>query len=73
MEDNNQTNKLALSVREALALVPIGRTAMYEAIRRGEIPSRRIGGRVLVNRAALERMFADGTSSATNPSERPAA
>ena len=57
MNAANKPDKLALSVREALELVPLGRTAFYDAVRRGEIPSVRVGGRVLIPRAALERMF----------------
>jgi excisionase family DNA binding protein len=36
---------------------PIGRSATYEALRRGEIPSVRIGRRILIPRAALEDML----------------
>ena len=36
----------------------LGRNATYEAIRRGDIPSIKIGKRVLVPRAALERLLA---------------
>ncbi len=37
----------------------VGRNAAYEAIKRGEIPALRIGGRILVPRVALERLLAD--------------
>jgi excisionase family DNA binding protein len=36
----------------------LGRNATYEAVRRKEIPSIKIGKRILVPRAALERMLA---------------
>lgn len=36
---------------------PLGRSATYEAIKRGEIPSVRIGRRILVPREALERLL----------------
>lgn len=36
----------------------IGRAATYEAARRKEIPTIRIGRRILVPKAALERMLA---------------
>lgn len=46
-----------LSVPEAgHAYFGIGRSAAYEAARRGEIPTIRIGKRLLVPVAALERM-----------------
>ena len=51
---------LALTVREVLRIVPLGRTAVYDAIKRGDIPSVRVGGRVLIPRAALARMFGAG-------------
>jgi excisionase family DNA binding protein len=38
-------------------MLGISRAFAYEAVRRGEIPSIRIGRRVLVPRAALERML----------------
>jgi len=57
-ETPTTTAPIALTVREVLRIVPLGRTAVYDAIRRGDIPSVRVGGRVLIPRAALERMFA---------------
>lgn len=36
----------------------IGRTLLYEAIRRGEIPHVRVGRRILVPSDALDRMLA---------------
>ncbi len=48
------------SVPQAGQLLGIGRNAAYEAARKGEIPTIRIGGRVLVPRAALERLLAEG-------------
>ncbi len=46
-----------LRVEEAAALLGIGRSAAYEGVRSGQIPSIRIGKRVLVPRAALERLL----------------
>lgn len=40
--------KLVLSVPEAAEILGIGRSAAYEACRTGEIPSRRIGRRVVI-------------------------
>ena len=40
--------RLTLSVDEAASLLGLGRTAAYEAARRGEIPSRRLGRRVII-------------------------
>lgn len=43
------------SVDETAALLGISRNGAYEAIRRGEIPAIKIGGRIVVPRAALDR------------------
>jgi excisionase family DNA binding protein len=47
-------------VPEAARILGIGRSAAYEAVRRGEIPSIRLGKRLVVPRAALERMLLEG-------------
>jgi excisionase family DNA binding protein len=44
-------------VDEAGRLLGLGRGAAYEAARRGDIPTIRIGRRVLVPRAALDRLI----------------
>ncbi|MGH8923845.1 MAG: helix-turn-helix domain-containing protein [Acidimicrobiia bacterium] len=46
-------HRIMLTVEEAALLLGLGRTAAYEAARRGEIPSRRLGRRVIVPVAAL--------------------
>ncbi len=45
------------SVPEAGKVLGIGRNAAYEAARKGQIPTIRVGKRVLVPRAALERFL----------------
>ena len=45
--------RLTLSVEEVASLLGLGRTAAYEAARRGEIPSRKLGRRVIVPVPAL--------------------
>lgn len=52
-------NKKTVSVPETAKLLGIGRGPAYEAVRRGEIPHLRIGKRILVPLAALERMLAE--------------
>ena len=56
--------RLTLTVEEAAAALGISRAGAYDAVRRGEIPSIRIGRRVLVPRAALERLL-DGADALT--------
>jgi excisionase family DNA binding protein len=68
----------ALTVEEAAALVGIGRSAGYEAVRAGALPSVRIGNRVIVPTLPLLRLLgADGfverdafTDSGKSQSER---
>jgi excisionase family DNA binding protein len=48
-----------LTIEEAAQLLRIGRNSAYEAARRGQIPTVRIGRRLLVPRAALERVLED--------------
>jgi len=49
--------RLTVTVPEAAKLLGVGRNGAYEAIRRGEIPSIKIGKRILVPVAARERML----------------
>lgn len=52
-----QRAELTYTVEEAALALGIGRQAAYEAARRGELPTIRIGRRILVPKAALERML----------------
>lgn len=61
---NRDQQRDTLTVDEAAARLGIGRNAAYDAIHRGELPALRIGRRLLVPRAALERML-DGASDRT--------
>lgn len=45
--------RITLTVEEVASLLGLGRTAAYEAARRGEIPCRRLGRRVIVPVPAL--------------------
>lgn len=45
--------RATISVEQAAELLGIGRTAAYEAARRGQLPTRRIGRRLLVPVPAL--------------------
>nr|CUV20553.1 protein of unknown function [Ralstonia solanacearum] len=55
-------DRLALTVDEAAACLGISRPTAYEGVRTGQIPSVRIGRRILVPRAALEQMLAGGST-----------
>ncbi len=50
-------SRKTLTVDETASALGISRNAAYEGVRRGEIPSIKVGRRLLVPRAALERML----------------
>ncbi len=46
-----------VTIREALEIIPVSRSLLYELVAKGEIPSIRVGsrrGRILIHRADLE-------------------
>ena len=51
-----------LTVAEAARFLRLGRNATYEAIQRGEIPSIKIGRRVLVPKCGLRALLAAASS-----------
>jgi excisionase family DNA binding protein len=51
--------RLTLTVEEAASLLGISRAFAYESVHRGDIPSIRLGRRILIPRAALVKL-ADG-------------
>ena len=54
-----EMNMLTMTVEEAGKLLGIGRSSAYGAIRRGELPSLKIGRMILVPRSALFRKIED--------------
>jgi excisionase family DNA binding protein len=56
----NAAQPLTYTVEEAAKLLRIGRNQGYEAAKSGELPTIKIGKRILVPRAALERMLKIG-------------
>ena len=61
-DDNNE--RLVLTPDEVCPILHMGRSAVYEAIRRGDIPTIRIGRRWLIPKAALIRMLSDAGAEA---------
>ncbi len=53
--------RLVLKPEEAGKLLNLGRSASYLAIKRGEIPYIKIGRKILVPRAALEKMLMEAS------------
>ena len=54
--------RATLSVEETAEVLGIGRNSAYEGVRTGQIPSIRIGKRILVPRIALERILENAGS-----------
>ncbi len=54
---NNYSKHLVYSVAEAGKRLGLSRGLMYEAIRTGQIPSIRIGRRILIPCVALDRLL----------------
>jgi len=52
------------TVQEAARLLGIGTIQAYEAVKRGDIPSFRIGKRILIPRAAFDRFLDEGREAA---------
>jgi len=64
--------KQTLTIEETAKILGVGRNACYEAARKQEIPTIRLGRRILVPRAALERKLADaGSSGSSEPTRKP--
>ncbi len=55
--DSHGDGRLAYTVPQALRRVPLSRNKFYQAVRAGEIPSVRIGGRILIPRRQFDAMF----------------
>ena len=73
MTDEQDCERVTFTVDEAAARLGIGRNAAYEAIKRRELPALRIGRRIVVPRAALERFLAQCDPSARHAEREPAA
>jgi excisionase family DNA binding protein len=61
MPDNLNDAREILTVDEAAHLMRVGRHAMYEAIRRGEVETLRFGRRLLIKKTTLQRLLSIAT------------
>ncbi len=59
MADDTCEALIVITVPEAARVLNIGRNSAYAAVRRGDLPVIRIGRRLLVPKAALERLVAE--------------
>jgi excisionase family DNA binding protein len=63
--ETNKEERRVVTLDEAAVLLRISRGSAYQAAKSREIPTIRIGRRLLVPLAALERMLAGDTGAAT--------
>lgn len=61
--DSDLQHRVVLTVAEAGRLLGISRNSAYEAVRRGELPAVRIGRRLIVPKAALDRLLSGGAGN----------
>ena len=55
-------NRLCITVPEAAAMLGVSRNFGYELVKQGQLPVIRFGKRLLIPRAALEKMLERGVS-----------
>ena len=69
MSDNNNSKALSpdelesrtiITIKEMSAILGIGRNTAYEAVKKGEIPSVKVGRRILVPSKALDKWLESG-------------
>jgi excisionase family DNA binding protein len=70
MSSTTLDERKTYDVDEAGRLLGIGRNAAYEAVKSGQLPVIKMGRRLLVPKAALDRML-DGTSCTPSTSMKP--
>ncbi len=66
-----ESNKLTFTVEEVAKMLGIGRNSAYEAVARGEIPTIRVGKRLLVPKAALEKLLSGNQTKTIKPTNDP--
>lgn len=69
MNEEKSATPLTYTVPEAAALIGLCKTAFYAAVRKGEVPSLKIGRRIVIPRAALDRLL-NGEVIAANQSAK---
>jgi excisionase family DNA binding protein len=55
----DQSHPIAISVGEAAKLLGLSRASAYEAVHTGQLPSIRFGKRIIIPRAALEKVLVE--------------
>ena len=62
--------RLTLTVEEARQMLGLSRGAMYQAVKSGQVPAIKIGRRLLIPKAAFEKMLSAASSTMSNGSAR---
>ncbi len=57
IEKSSGVERLCLTVPEAAAMLGISRNFAYELVKQGKLPAIKFGKRLLIPRAALEKML----------------
>jgi len=57
MGNNDDMERLTVTVDEARKMMGLSRGSMYQAIYAGQVPSIRVGRRILIPRARLEQIL----------------
>ncbi len=70
MATRDGNERQTLTIEEAAAVLGIGRNSAYQAVASGQLPVIRIGRRLLVPRAALERLLTGMQVPSSNLPER---
>ena len=55
LTQEDPAQRLTVTVEQAARLLGIGRNVAYEAVKTGQLPSARIGRRIVIPRVALDR------------------
>jgi len=59
-----------VTVEQAAQALGVGRNLAYELVRTGKLPSLRLGRRIVVPRAALDRLLAGDAPAAASQSQQ---
>ncbi len=58
---SSELQPIAFSIKDAIAVSSIGRTALYHLIKDGKLDAVKVGRRTLVNAASLRHLIETGT------------
>ncbi len=73
VQETRPSGRATLTIEEAARELGIGRGLAYELARRGEIPTLRLGRRLVVPVAAFQRLLATGGTESPGGDDRTAA